>query len=266
MNKIYKKTLCFISTLGLLVIIIATPFGSASATVSPTLSISNETNGYTQITVYADPNAPVMFYYDNLSNNNLLSVNNIGYTNSSGYFTTSISSASYNILPNSYIYVMVDGMTSQNVLWSPYNYNSYTNTYQNNSYVNTYPNNYNNIYYPNTYVNPISLSQNNINLYSGQSSSINIYGGYNSYYVYSNSNPYIVSASVNGSTLNLYANNPGTATITVCQNNLTSSCAIINVSVINNIVYPQTVVYHKKARHFRLPFGFGFNFKFMNRY
>jgi len=86
----------------------------------------------------------------------------------------------------------------------------------------------------------ISLSQNSVSLISGQNQSIGIYGT-GSYYIYSNSNSYVMSASISGNTLYVYADNPGTSAITVCQSS--GSCAVLYATVASNvaIVYPQTL-------------------------
>jgi hypothetical protein len=257
MRKIYIKTLPFISNLGLLLALMFIPFGNIHASVSPTLTLSNTTNGYTQMTVYADSNAPVVFYYNN-SYNNTQTSNNIGYTNTSGYLTISLSNTEYNVMPRSYVYIMVNGIASQTVLWP--NYYDYNNNYNNN-----YNDNNCYTYYNSNCGRSLTLSQNNVNLVAGQYKAITIYGSSN-YYVYSNTNPYNVSASVTGNILNIYANNAGTSTLTICQSNLASNCSNVIVYVTNNVNnYRQAYVPHRTVNRFhKLPFHFSFNF--MNRF
>ena len=88
---------------------------------------------------------------------------------------------------------------------------------------------------------PISLSMSNVSLNAGTSQNVQIYGsygyninGYNSYYIYRNSNPAVVTATLNGSWLSLYGIGPGTSNITICQNNGTASCAQVFVNVVGN--------------------------------
>jgi hypothetical protein len=75
----------------------------------------------------------------------------------------------------------------------------------------------------------LSLSQSSLNLTSGQSSTVTIYGN-GSYYVSSNSNSSVVSASVSGDNLYLNALSSGSSTIVVCQNSY-SQCANVYVTV-----------------------------------
>ncbi len=77
----------------------------------------------------------------------------------------------------------------------------------------------------------LNFSQNNITINAGQSASVNIYSSYSgTYYVSSNSNSSVVSASVSGATVNLYGQNTGSSNVTVCQNN-GSTCGTIYVTV-----------------------------------
>lgn len=95
----------------------------------------------------------------------------------------------------------------------------------------------------NNYNYPITLSSYNVQLSAGQSSSVSIYNDqsyYNldsSYYIYSNSNPSIASASINGSVISLYGQIPGNVNIVVCQNDNTSQCVTLFVNVISNNNY-----------------------------
>ena len=339
MNKFYKKTLYLVSLFALLLVIIAVPFSSALASITPTLSLNNLNNGNIQITVYGDANSPVLLYsnsYNNYSNNNL------GTTNYSGYLSTTIPYNQYNITSGSSIYVTVDGIVSPSVIW-PYdnNYNNGTspvtfsqnnitlsnlgqstsvtlyggtnngyyisigstlvNASINNNILTLYgvqagnatltvcPNNssacgslyitilnsnptynYNNVYNP-TYTpiySPIytpvyynvSLSQNNLSLRAGRNKLITIYGGGN-YYVYSNSNPYAVSASVNNNILYVYANNTGSSSIVVCPvNNYNTSCATLNVTV------PYRQIFSMMTQPFFHNFYNSHPFNFINRY
>lgn len=84
----------------------------------------------------------------------------------------------------------------------------------------------------------ISFSQNSINLTSNQSSNITIYSNgnnnnyNNNYTISSNSNSSVVSASITGNTLYLYAQGTwGTSTLTVCQTGNGSSCGTVTVTV-----------------------------------
>ena len=78
----------------------------------------------------------------------------------------------------------------------------------------------------------VTFSQKNIILNVGDSQAITAYGsGSGSYYVSSNSNTANVTASMSGSTVNLYGLLFGSSTITICQND--SGCGVMYVSVVN---------------------------------
>ncbi len=80
--------------------------------------------------------------------------------------------------------------------------------------------------------NGLSFSPSNPTLYGGQSLAVAIYNSLASYglFVSSNSNSNVVSASISGSTLTLYANNPGTSNIVVCSNG-SVQCGTLFVTV-----------------------------------
>jgi hypothetical protein len=80
----------------------------------------------------------------------------------------------------------------------------------------------------------ISLSQSNVNLTYPQTSTVTISsnGGYSgSYYVSSNNNQNVASATVSGSLLYLSSLTSGSTTVTVCQSNNSSQCASLYVNV-----------------------------------
>ena len=80
----------------------------------------------------------------------------------------------------------------------------------------------------------LSLSQTSLSLSSGQSSTVSIYNNgssYSSYYVSSNSNSNVASASISGSSLYVSALSSGSTSIVVCQSSYSSSCATLYVTV-----------------------------------
>ncbi|MES2437085.1 MAG: hypothetical protein V4519_03655 [Patescibacteria group bacterium] len=85
--------------------------------------------------------------------------------------------------------------------------------------------------YNNSWVN---VSQTNISLNTGQSQTVTLHGS-GSYYLSNSSNSYVASASLNGNELNIRAQNPGNAVITVCSSvynsNNSNPCVSVNVSV-----------------------------------
>ena len=81
-------------------------------------------------------------------------------------------------------------------------------------------------------VSPLTFNQNNISITSGQTVSVVVAGGTGSFTISSNSNPNAIQASINGSTINLYANSSsGSSVITVCSSNM-SSCGVINATAV----------------------------------
>ncbi len=174
----------------------------------PTLSLNSFNNNSVQVTVNGDPNSSITLYYYSIGNSNVNNIGNIGTTNSSGYFSTNLNNGSYNIPAGSNVYTVVNGQQSNQVNW-PYN-----NNYNNNN-------------------NSISFSQNNISLNAGQGMTITIYGA-SSFYVSSNSNSNIVSSTLSGNALNLYGQNSGSATLTICSSNGNSSCGTLYVNVNGN--------------------------------
>lgn len=77
----------------------------------------------------------------------------------------------------------------------------------------------------------ISLSQTNLNISIGQNVNLSISGGNNSYYLATNSNPAIASASLSGNTLSIIGQSNGSSTISVCSTFANSACASVLATV-----------------------------------
>ena len=154
-----------------------------------------------QNTTVATYNSNGSLYISSNSNSSVVSVSITGssiylYANSAGSSTISICSSNSNCAS---LYVTVGGSGSGSVWFSPSS--------------------------PTMYVGQsLAVSIN--------SSASNGAYGYNSsyYYISSNSNSGVVSASVSGTVLNLYANSSGSSTLTVCANSL-SFCGTLYVTV-----------------------------------
>ena len=84
----------------------------------------------------------------------------------------------------------------------------------------------------------LSLSQTNLSLTVGQTSTVTAYNSYSygTIYVSSNSNSNVATAYVSGNTISIYGNSYGTASIMVCQNNNTTYCGTIYVNVTGGYV------------------------------
>jgi hypothetical protein len=76
----------------------------------------------------------------------------------------------------------------------------------------------------------LSFSQTYPTITMGQTSVINISGGYGTYYISSNSNSNIAQTYISTSTVTIYGNNPGTTAITVCAPS--GQCGTINPTVV----------------------------------
>ncbi len=207
-----------------------------SFSLTPVASTLTQSAQAVQIAVTGDANAAVqLFYY----NGGFSLIGSIGNTDSNGYFTTTVPYTQYNIQPGVSVYIVVDGMQSATIQW-PYfggsvsstppvyiNQTTYNSTPSYN-YPSGYPYNYNNgynngtYYNPGGYVTPLSFSQNSVSMNAGSSRTVTIYGQ-GSYYISTNQGSYVASASVSGSQLYIYGYNPGSTTVTVCQNY--GSCA-----------------------------------------
>jgi hypothetical protein len=80
------------------------------------------------------------------------------------------------------------------------------------------------------YDSSFSLSQTSVALNLGQAQSVAIYGNGN-YYLSSNSNSSVVSASISGGSLNLTGIVAGSSTLSICQTTPTYQCATLYVTV-----------------------------------
>jgi hypothetical protein len=82
----------------------------------------------------------------------------------------------------------------------------------------------------------LSLSQTNISINTGQTSTITAYNNnynYGTLYISNNSNTNVATASVSGSVITIYGNGVGSTTITICQNYNVISCGTVYVTVGN---------------------------------
>jgi hypothetical protein len=193
--NIQKIVLTAVAILGITTAVLG--FALITQAANPTLTLYNNSNNTVQITVNGDANANVVLYYQN--NNNWLSAY-LGMTNSSGYFSTTISQSTYNIPYNSSVYVLVNNQQSQYMTWG--------NNNQSGS---------------------LSLSQTNINIAAGQSITVSATNG-SSLYISNNSNSNVANAYTSGSQVTITGNNYGSTTITVCSQSY-NACSPIYVSV-----------------------------------
>lgn len=225
-------------------------FATQVSAMTPNLTLTSNGSGSVQVSVYADANASVILDY--YSGSQLMGAGVIGYTNYSGYFSGTLNTYQYSMIPNgAQVVVIVNNQQSPAIVWPANGYNNGNSCYQ------VYPYNCNNNNGYNS--GQISLSQSNVSLAVGQSQSISIYNTYNTgnyptynnqYYVSNNSNG-TVSATISGNILTLYGQNTGSANISVCSNTTggyNTGCATLYVTVTgynnnNNYCY-QTYPYN----------------------
>jgi len=75
----------------------------------------------------------------------------------------------------------------------------------------------------------LTFSQNNPTILTGQTYSVNIYGGYGTYYVSSNSSSAIAQTYIATSSIAIYGSTPGNTTIVICSTS--GSCGTITATV-----------------------------------
>jgi len=168
---------------------------------SVTLSATSiGTGDSVQIVVTAVANSSVALY--SVVSGSIPQGSYVGTTNSNGYLTTTISSATYGITSNTLVYAVVNNVSSPTVVWPSINQGT-----------------------------AITFSQTNPTISVGQSTTVYIYGGSGTnYYISSNSNSNIVQATIAGSSLSLYGvSSNGSAVIAVCSSS--TVCASITATV-----------------------------------
>ena len=179
------------------------------AYVTPTLSVYGTGDGDSvQVTVYADPNSSVTFYY--LKTGVGQQIISLGNTNSSGYFSTNISSSQYGILSNSLVHVTINGIngiSSSMVSWPVVSGNNSGNF----------------------------LNQTSVTVSIGQSATINTTNSVNSLSISSNSNSGVASVYTGNNQVTVTGLSWGSTTITVCNTyyNLSPNCQNLYVTVQN---------------------------------
>ncbi len=189
---------------------------SVAQATTPTLSVSGTGNSDSVIlTVYGDPYSTVTLYRQDQSYNYGSQSQYIGTTNSSGYFTSTISSGNYGVAAGSSVYVIVNNQMSSSVIW-PYGYNNYN------------------------YSSP-TLSQTSISVMAGQSVDVSIYGGNAPYTMY-NSGSNIFQAVISGNKIQVAGLANGSGSINICSSGGTGSgCVILYVTVNSNSYYNMPV-------------------------
>ena len=202
-GSIFYLALIIVATLGFFNFF---PTVHASA---PSLSLTSNNNGDTvQVNVTGDANASVLLYY--IKTGVGVQIVALGATNSSGSFSNSVSTSSFQIAPDSSVYVILNGINGQqsnSVVW-PIVATSNSNT--------------------------ISLSQTGVVLSVGQSASVTASNSSsNLLYLSNNSNPPVANITISGNRITITANTYGSTVATVCLVGNSSNCASVYITVQN---------------------------------
>jgi hypothetical protein len=200
------KNIKLIFGLGVVLIAIL-GFISVANAATPILSLTNNNDGDTvQLYVNGDPNVSVIFYY--IKTGVGLQMASLGTTNSTGFFSSNISTSSYAISPNSSVYVTLNGISGQQsntVLWPISNSTTTGNT--------------------------ISLSQTGVVLNVGGSTNISVNNNSANLYLSNNSNPSVANLNLSSSYITINANVAGSTIATVCVVGSSANCASIYITV-----------------------------------
>lgn len=177
---------------------------TASASTPSLTATLNSDGDNVALTVNGDSNASVILFYTktNVGQQTVL----IGNTNSSGYFSTTVSTSGYAVAPDSQIYVTtggINGSKSASITWPKSSGSS-----------------------------NITLSQTSLALSISGSANVTAYNNTaGSLYLSNNSNPPVANVSINGSQLTVTALSYGSTVATICSTASSSYCASIYIAV-----------------------------------
>ena len=170
--------------------------------MTPTLSISaTGSSDNVQIDVVGDPSTSVLLFY-----NSQFSI--LGDTNSSGIFSSVVSSATYTIASNTPVYVKTGGLSGVQ------------STSKNWPYVTA------------TTTSSLTLSQSALLLSIGQTSTIT--ANVNSLYLLSNSNPTTANINFNANQITAQALTYGSTTARICVVGNSTNCSNLVITVQNS--------------------------------
>lgn len=193
----------------LLTIIFAFVFGFSfsSHAMTPVLSlVINGDGDSAQLNVNGDPSVSVLMYYSKSGTG--IQVVSLGNTSSTGYFSTSVSTSYYKIIPNSTVYVVtggINGLRSNSITW-PIISNTTTST--------------------------LSLSQASLMMTIGQTATVTALNNpSNSLYMSSSSNPQIANVSLSTNQITVNALTNGTTTATICSTGSSTNCVGLPIVV-----------------------------------
>jgi ferredoxin len=174
---------------------------------APTLSLTTTGDGdNVQLTTSGDPNASVLIYF--LKTDGTSRLQYLGTTNASGYYSTTISTATLGVTPDSSVQVKINNQQSSSVNW-PYTTVSGAGA--------------------------IALSKTGLILRVGETATLSVNNiGSNKIYLLNNSNPQIANINLSGNQVTIYANTYGQTVATVCVLGTTSNCSSTYITVQNS--------------------------------
>ena len=180
---------------------------------TPVLSVVAQSDGDTvQVTVAGDPNSSVLLYYT--KTNVGPQIVSLGTINSSGTFSTMVSSSQYGIASGTSVSVStggINGSQSTSVVWPTV---SSTGTF--------------------------TVSQTSLVLGIGQTTTITAYNNSsNTIYLSNNSNPPIANVNISGNQISITGISNGSTVVSLCAGSSTT-CTSVYVSVQNGSVQPLT--------------------------
>jgi len=201
-------------------------FSNFAHAAVPLLSLANGDGDSVNVTVTGDPNSSVLLSYQKSTGGSYLQY--IGTTNANGNYSTTISTATYSILPSSPVYIMVNSQQSATVSW-PYSLT--------------------------TGAGAITFNKTGLVLTVGQAQTLTVNNsGSNLLYLLSNSNPQIANVSISSGQVTVSPNTYGQTVFTVCVLGTTSNCASAYVTVQNSgaqaLTFSQnslTIAYNQSA-------------------
>jgi hypothetical protein len=187
--KIKQTAICFFLTAISAMLLVSV----AQAATPVTLALNNTTGDAMQITITGDAEKSIQLSFLPPGATAVTTIS-FGMTNSSGNFTTTISSGGYGIPSGSPAYATVNGAQSSTLLWP-------------------------------SYTSSLTLTQTSVQIAVGQAVTVN---GSNSLILVSNSGSSSFSASISGSQITITGVAAGSGTINLCSSG--AGCAIITVT------------------------------------
>ncbi len=93
----------------------------------------------------------------------------------------------------------------------------------------------------------LTFSPSNVNVALNQNQTVSITGGSGSYYISNNSNPSAAAVSLQSNSLYVTGLNAGTSSVTVCQNNNSSVCGVMSITVASAAAGTGTITFSNNS-------------------